>query len=97
MSYADTANVLSDIAKERDHQRELGWTNEHDDEHVNLEISKGATNILLDAFGLPAEFIGLTPDWYGFYDKYDYERHILVATSLLVAELERLKRDRKNL
>lgn len=94
MAQEGTQEVLMAIARERAHQRNLGWTEEHDDEHnEDFALVKGAMNILRDAFYRDPEWPNMAEDWYGFYKDYTYERHILVAAALLVAELERLQRE----
>ncbi len=86
---------------------EEGWTPEHDDEHVNGELSDAAAcyaateNIYFPKkiFFIFTRFIPLFP-WnkYAWYkkQKHDRKRQLIIAGALLIAELERLERVEKN-
>ncbi len=97
-----TATVLREVARKREaHVLDHGWTAEHDDEHTEGELVRAA--LCYAAAGLeqaqnkPPESVraGLRAFW-PFAEtpniKDTPEENYLVALSLIVAEVERLKR-----
>lgn len=91
--------IIEEIAAERRRQIEVeGWTAEHDDEHVNGELTAAAAcyaspDLNLDADNIP---FGATPPswpWDVEWWKPKGRRHDLIrAGALIVAEIERLDR-----
>jgi hypothetical protein len=87
--------ILSRIAHERAHQEERGYTPAHDDTYRFGELAAAAGCLALDHAddGAPrADWPWPTSVWKRLRHPGDETRTLLVAASLLVAELERRHR-----
>lgn len=85
-----TIGALLDVCNERLRQKlEEGWTEEHDDEHVNQEMADAAAAYAYS--GVDAQLWPMSWDakWYKPGNR---RRDLIKAAALLVAEIERLDR-----
>ena len=95
-----THHVLADIEAERFRQMSVeGWTPEHDDTHVNGEMSRAAAAYAYEASrtdyqrtvdaGRPPQIWPWDAAWWKPSDR---RRDLIKAASLIIAEIERLDR-----
>lgn len=85
-----TIGILGEIKAERERQLAKGYTPEHDDQHTTFEISTVAAAV---ALGATDHLSGDAPEWAEhIIDKWDTRRRLVIAATLLVAEIERLDR-----
>ena len=87
-------DALALIAAERRRQVEVeGWTPEHDDEHVNGEMSRAAA-----CYAIPSRRAQVVADFWPWMMAWwkptpdDRVRELVKAGALIVAEIERLQR-----
>ena len=88
-------SVLESIRIERERQvSDEGWTEEHDDQHVEGELADAAACYAATCEIYFGDMQPLWP-WDDEWDKrkkHDRKRRLVIAGALIVAELERMER-----
>lgn len=86
------ANGLNAIAKERTEQiKKHGFNAEHDDQHLNDELSEAATYCLTeDPNDFPTEW---DLKWMKQIHSKPYRERLAIAGALIAAEIDRIDRD----
>lgn len=94
--------AASDVLAERQRQMEReGWTPEHDDEHNTGELARAAAAYCLTETDVPVIYKLMEADrpiwpWsIGWYKPKDRRANMVRAAALLLAEIERLDRNRE--
>lgn len=86
------------VCDERDRQKDVeGWSEAHDDEHEDMELSRAAGCYLLfsesyDVEGVPPPHWPWEPQW---WKPKDYTRNLVRSGALVLAEIERILRREK--
>lgn len=96
----EVTQALQDIVQERSRQVESeGWTPEHDDSHVNRELSRAAAcyavgqpDIILTFEGGQKGSVKVWPWHRDWWKPSDARRNLVKAGALILAEIERLDR-----
>lgn len=93
--------VILEIARERERQiASEGWTEAHDDQHINGEMAGAAACYTLQAtkhwMSGAATIVRLWPWDTAWWKPTDARRDLVKAGALIVAEIERLDRASKS-
>lgn len=84
--------AASDVLAERRRQISVGWTLEHDDEHVNGEMAAAAACYAFTAARSPHYIDHIWPWSLDWFKRKDKRSNLVRAAALLIAEIERLDR-----
>ena len=98
-------NAIEMIADERERQKKVeGWSEEHDDQHIENELANAAATYAMDSDCREAlmniydcKLTGIPPTWPWEDEWYkptpdDRIKELVKAGALIVAEIERLQR-----